>query len=385
MVAKNHGYIMRIPLTFSFYMVRQFLATILATLAVILVVITLIELLELMRRSGEGSHHVAFLTALQMALLKVPLLAGRIYPFVFLVGGMVALSRLTRLSELVAARAAGLSVWQFMMPGLVLCLIMGLVIIGFISPISAAMTKRFDSLEARHFTNRASTLSVSSSGLWLRQVQDETDATAFLAQPVREYIMHAWRMNVATKTLQSVIIFFYDKDHHFIGRLDAPKAKLGTNTLRIAKATISAPGIVPEPIGLFTLPTQLTVEEIQDSFLAPETLSFWELPGFIATLESAGFSGLRHRLYWHSLLALPLLLAGMVLISAVFSLRQARGGKTGVLIVGGVVFGFVFYFISNVIYALGASGALPVILAAWAPSLAVVALGSALLLHLEDG
>jgi lipopolysaccharide export system permease protein len=84
-------------------------------------------------------------------------------------------------------------------------------------------------------------------------------------------------------------------------------------------------------------------------------------------------------------MAQPLLLAGMLLLSAVFSLRQARRGQTGVFVIAGVVFGFLFYFASNIIYALGASGALPVALAAWAPSLCVVALATALLLHLEDG
>lgn len=374
---------MRLPFTFSLYMMRHFLMAILATLAVILVIISLIELLELIRRAGDGGRDVGFFTMLEMSLLKLPATASKIYPFVFLIGGMVALSKLTRLSELVAARAAGVSVWQFMMPGLGVAMLLGVTIVAFINPIGAAMTTRYETLEARYYSNRPNTFSVSESGIWLRQIQD--GAYQFLAMPVHEYILHAWRMDATTRTLQSVIVFFYDDKKQFIGRMDAPKAILENDRLRIDEATIAAPGLVPEPLTHFMLPTSLTIEEIQDSFLAPETLSFWELPGFIDTLESAGFSGIRHRLYWQNLLALPLLLAGMVLVSAVFSLRQARRGRTGVMMVGGILFGFVFYFSSNIIYALGASGALPIILAAWAPSLSVLALGGALLLHLEDG
>lgn len=374
---------MKIPMTFSRYMGWQFMLSILATLAGILIIIGLIELLELIRRAGDGGRTHGFGIILEMAALKLPITASKIYPFAFLIGGMVALSRLTRSSELVAARAAGVSVWQFMLPGVLISLALGLFFIGFINPIGAAMITRYDKMEARYYSNSPSTLTVSPSGLWLRQVKPgDVD---FLGQKVHEYILNAARMDTATRIMQPVTIFYFDDLGNFGGRLDAPEAILNDGILTIHTATMSLPGLAPEIITNYALPTKVTLEQIQDSFLAPETLSFWELPGFISTLESAGFSGLRHRLYWHSLLAQPLLLAGMLLLSAVFSLRQTRRGNTGALVVMGVVFGFLFYFISNIIFALGASGTLPVALAAWAPSLSVVALATALLLHLEDG
>ncbi len=73
------------------------------------------------------------------------------------------------------------------------------------------------------------------------------------------------------------------------------------------------------------------------------------------------------------------------MLSGVFSLRAARRGKTGALIAVGMVAGFVLYFATNLIYALGANGDLPVILAAWAPSLVVNMFAISALLHLEDG
>jgi lipopolysaccharide export system permease protein len=50
-----------------------------------------------------------------------------------------------------------------------------------------------------------------------------------------------------------------------------------------------------------------------------------------------------------------------------------------------MVSGFLIYFMTNIIYAFGASGGLPIVLAAWAPSLIVLMAASAALLHLEDG
>ena len=76
----------------------------------------------------------------------------------------------------------------------------------------------------------------------------------------------------------------------------------------------------------YRIDTELTLDRIQESFASPETMSFWDLPEFIETLEAAGFSARKHRLHWHSILAGPLLLCAMVLIAATFSLRLTRRG-----------------------------------------------------------
>jgi lipopolysaccharide export system permease protein len=114
-------------------------------------------------------------------------------------------------------------------------------------------------------------------------------------------------------------------------------------------------------------------------------MSFWDLPAFIDTLEIAGFSGHRHRLYWHSLLSIPILLCAVVLIAATFSMRISKNWNTGIMIVSGIGAGFFLYFLTDVIYALGLSANIPVLLAAWTPAGVSLALGVASLLHLEDG
>jgi lipopolysaccharide export system permease protein len=114
-------------------------------------------------------------------------------------------------------------------------------------------------------------------------------------------------------------------------------------------------------------------------------MSFWSLPAFIATLENAGFSALRHRLHWYATMAVPFLLCAMVLVAASFSLRLTRRGGTGLMLAGGVAAGFLLYFLSDLIMALGLTGAVPAPLAAWAPAGVSALLGLAMLFRLEDG
>ena len=374
---------MKLPMTLSVYIGRQFLVAVLATVVAMLTIIGLVELLELVRRTSDSSHNVPFVVAFEMMVLKLPTSAEKIYPFAFMVGSMVALGKLTRNSELVVTRAAGVSVWQFLMPGIIVSLVLGTMFVTLLNPVAAVTVARYQRMEAKYISNKPSLLSILPSGLWLRQI-DEKGIT-FRGHTVDEYVLHAVRMDPATLDLETVILFLYDKDHHFLGRIDAARATLKPGAWVVHQALLSVPGDASQTMPEYVMPTQLTMTQIEDSFSAPETFSFWELPGFIRVLEKAGFSALQHKLHFHSLVALPLLLAGMLMLSAVFTLRPPRRGQTGILVVMGMATGFLYYFATNVIYALGSAGSLPIALAAWAPSLIVMMIACSALLHLEDG
>ena len=133
------------------------------------------------------------------------------------------------------------------------------------------------------------------------------------------------------------------------------------------------------------MPTNLTIDQIKDSFASPETITFWQLPRFIKVLDATGLSSIPHRLHFSALLADPLLIVAMVLIAAAFSLRQRRDGGTTILVIIGVLSAFALFLLTNVIHALGLGGNVPVLLAGWTPASVSLALGVALLMHLEDG
>jgi lipopolysaccharide export system permease protein len=185
--------------------------------------------------------------------------------------------------------------------------------------------------------------------------------------------------------MMDVTVFLFEGLERFAGRIDAARARLENGYWHLQDVWISQRTRVPDRFPEYRLPTDLTTETIQDSFAAPETMSFWDLPAFIDVLERAGFSASRHRLHLHALLAGPFLLTAMVLIAATFSLRMVRRGGVMLLAGCGLLTGFVIYFFSDVVFALGVSARLPVELAAWAPTIVTGLLGLASLLHLEDG
>jgi lipopolysaccharide export system permease protein len=309
-----------------------------------------------------------------MALLKLPHMAQQLVPFAVLFGGMLAFWRLTRSHELVVARAAGVSVWQFLLPTLGVAALIGIFKIGLLGPLAAVTLERFERFENVHFLNRPSRLSLSRSGLWLREQRRDG-----------RLLVHARHISGGERSLSEVIIFRFKGDDQFKDRIDAASAVLADGYWVLRDVWLTGPDRRPEQLSEYRLETALTWRRIDDSLATPETLSFWELPRFIEVLEESGFPALRHRLYFHAMLASPLLLCAMVLISATFSLRPSRRSGTGILVAGGISVGFLLYVLSDVVFALGLSGRIPVELAAWTPAGVSTLLGVATLLHLEDG
>lgn len=371
-----------------YYIARRFLLTTLGAFGAVFVLVAVLDLVELMRANNRGV--AGFGDLVGMALLRAPSVSIAAAPFTLLLAAMLAFAMLARTSELVVTRAAGVSVWRLISPALVCAAGLGIFAFAVYNPVASALATRFETLEQRFFDRSSSRLAVSGEGLWLRQGRQGGEDG--------QTVIRAKRASGSVERLWDVAIFQFDQTDRLHRRISARTATLGDRHWRLGgvqrwelsgatdggrdAAMRETRAVSAEEM---TIPTDLTAEHIQDSFAAPETIGFWKLPGFIALLEGSGFSSNRHKMHWLRLLSQPVVFVAMVLIGAAFSMRHVRFGGLGYMALGCVTAGFGFFFLSDIANALGASGAVPVVLAAWAPPLSAVLLALGLLLHLEDG
>jgi lipopolysaccharide export system permease protein len=358
----------------SAYIARQFFGWFAGVFGTMVAVTFLLDYLELLRRGG-GRAQANWGILLEMAALKMPHTAQEIMPFAILFGTMLAFWRLTRSNELVVARAAGVSVWQFLMPAVLVALVVGVVAVTVFNPIASSMEARFEKLDNRILRQTADPTMLSQRGLWLRQ-SDAADG---------QILIHGERRAAPELLLDKVTVFFIDRLMAFASRIEAKSARLENGFWLIEEGQRFRPNEAPEPFRELRLPTKLTTGKIEESLASPDTMSFWDLPGFISLLEQSGFSADRHRLHFNVLLARPLLFCAMVLVAATFSLRMQRRGGATLMIVSGVGAGFLLYFLSDIVFALGLASKIPVLLAAWTPTGVSMIFGASMLLHLEDG
>jgi len=354
------------------YLAKRFALAVASVYGIFALLAFSIDLADLFRRTAEKD--VPAMTVVLMSLLKLPDIGQKLLPFAVLLGAIWAFSRMSRTHELVAARAAGISAWQFLATPLLVAIGLGVFAMTVYSPVASTFLAQYSRLEARYIRGEPSQLAVSSTGLWLRQ-----------GDAGNQSVIHALRVGEQGMRLDNVIVFRYQGQDTFAGRIDAKTADLGDNIWRLREAWVSGPDGRPVFHETYTLPTELTPSEIEESFASPDTMSFWDLPRFISNAERAGFQPKRHRLYWYSMFALPLLFMAMVFMAASFSFRLVRLGGVPQLLLAAALSGFAIYFLQDVTKAMGISGLLPLPLAAMAPAMVATLLGMTMLFYEEDG
>ena len=132
------------------YIARKFLVSILGAFTLCAVLIFMIDLVEMLRQAGKyGSVSAARL--LWITLLRLPAYSEILLAFAVLVGTIGALLMLNRKSELAVMRGAGMSVWQFLRPGLTVSVLLGLFAVLVFNPMASAARTEAERLFAEAF------------------------------------------------------------------------------------------------------------------------------------------------------------------------------------------------------------------------------------------
>ncbi len=355
------------------YFGLRFLSAVVMVFAGIFVLVALIDYIEMMRRSSDIPNVSAVLVA-KTSFYRVPQVTERIMPFCVLIGAMSCYLNLSRRLELVIARAAGMSAWQFVSPALVVAFLIGIFATTVYNPVSAMLQEQSKRYEAELFNQNPAGLGGTTSNSWINQRSSDGQA-----------IIGAKSSRDQGVALNGVMVFTFDPAGHFKQRIEARAATLTPGVWKLEDARVYELGVLPKDYAEFPLKTTLTPEQVRESFATPETVPFWELPSYIELAEHAGLGAAGYRLQFQKLLARPFLLAAMVFLAAAVSLRFFRFGGVQKMVLSGMASGFLLYVLSKVTEDLAKAELMHPVASAWLPVLVGGLTGFIALLFQEDG
>jgi len=361
--------------TLSRYFAMRFLITAILVFGGLLSLIALVDYIEMMRKTA-GMPNVPASVVAQTSLFRVPQIAENIMPFSILIAAMSCYLNLSRRLELVVARAAGMSAWQFVAPALVVAWVLGALATVAYNPAAAALQERSKRLEVQYLGGNAESglQATGGGGFWVRQRNSDGQA-----------IINALSSSDQGAHLGGVTVFTYDTEGHFLERIEAKSAELAEGFWRLSEARVYSTSTPPVDRGEYRLKTSLTREQVTESFATPDTVPFWQLGLYIEIANNSGLGAAGYRLQYQKLLARPFVLASMVLLAAAVSLRFFRFGGVQKMILGGAAAGFLLYVLSKVTDDLSKAELMHPMAAAWLPVFVGGLTGVVALLYQEDG
>ena len=286
-------------------------------------------------------------------------------PLTVFMGTLLAMYNLTKSSEGIIISSAGLSPYQIARPFL-----LGAMLIGIFS--TTVINPYFVDISSKNLTNHE--LQLVDNAIWIRE---ETD-NHFLT-------MTAKSMNKQNSDLvfHNAKIFVQDKNFKLLNRIETDSVTLSESGLSSKKANVwDTHG--NNTIKKWTIETKTTPKTVLDRYLQPNQISFWQLPKFIQKMTSIGVPVRGHSVQFWTLLFLPLTMIAMTTLGIAFSqTRQRRNFNFGLKFSLGIITCFLMYFLINTFNALGATGALPPILAIIAPPIIIIAGAGAFIEHFD--
>jgi lipopolysaccharide export system permease protein len=359
--------------TLTRYIAGRFLLGIILTLAICSLLIFMIDIVELLRLAGKYGS-VPALTLAEIAVLRLPAYVEFLFGFAVLVGSIGALLFLNRKSELAIMRAGGVSVWQFLWPGMLVGVAIGLFGMLVYNPLAAAGRDKAEKRFAQAFGSEGNLLKAQGGGTWIRQAGADGESIIGAAAAANRGLK-----------LTGVLVLAYDHGGKFTERVDAAGAELKEGYWQLQNAWVTRLGEQPEKFDSYQVSTHLTPDRVQDALGTVFSVSFWEMPGLIEVTEKAKLSSEKLRIQYETLWARPLLCLAMVLLAATVSLKSFRSGRIQTMVATGMIGGFGFFLISEISRQIGIAGLAPAWAAVWLPVVLALAISTTVLLHQEDG
>ncbi|MDD7971266.1 LPS export ABC transporter permease LptG [Roseinatronobacter alkalisoli] len=364
-------------MTLDLYLIRRLLAAFIMVLGVFVGMLLLLDMVEQMRRFSGYSAGMGRI--LHLSALNTPEALYEIAPLVLMLAAMWVALAWSRSSEFVVIRAAGRSVPRLIVVPALAFLVLSSIFVGVMNPLVASTAREYNRAQAQLRGDPGSAVIISGQDVWLRQ-----------ADVLGQTVIHAPRAAETGTILYDATFLIFHANDGLSLRLRAARAELQQGAWHLHQVKQwRLSDMNPEQDATesprVSLPTDLTPEQIRDSFAQVRTVPLMQLPGFIAALERAGFAALEHRMRLNMELALPVLMTGMMLLAFGLCIHHPRAGGAGIRALITILAGFTLFFLRNFAQVLGETGQVTVMLAAWGPPVATLLLAVGLLLNLEEG
>ncbi|MBK1648489.1 LPS export ABC transporter permease LptG [Rhabdochromatium marinum] len=311
------------------YLATAVISGTLITLAVLLPLLGVFILADEM--DNLGTHAYGLSAALAFVTLSLPRYAYQLFPIATLIGALVGLGVLASRSELVAMRAAGVSIGRIVQGALTGGLVLAMLAVLVGEGVAPVAEQRAQVL--RSSAQSGQTFQMIERGFWARDGDAFVNVREVLPnarlQDIFIYELEGTRLITATHAQEA----YYAGDHWVL--TDINRSHIGADQVRVEHQARDTWQSLIDPALL-----RVIVAE-------PQALPIWGLWRYLRFLQDSEQDSGPYEVAFWSKLVHPLLVLAMIFVSIPVLLGSARSTGLGVKIFVGILIGIAFYLINR--------------------------------------
>ena len=300
---------------------------------------------------------------------KIPMIVTQVVPLAVLMGVFMTIGTLSHSNELTAMRAGGLSLTRISLPLLTMGLMISLTVLAtneWLVPITTREANRV----YRFDLEKEQQLTVTRDKVWLK------DGNALIN--IRIVIP-------SQNLLQGISIQELYANGRPATRIDAARATYIAGTWQGENVTIThfsaTSGEVVDVVekAAAVLPLSKNPKDFNAISERNDEMTISALAYMAQRVKEEGYDPTRYRVDLHGRLATPFASLVMAFLGIPFAMQRGRGSSLTAGIAVSIFIGISYHLFQGMMLALGYSGTVPILLAAWSPNVLFGLLGVTLL------
>ena len=339
--------------TYIRYISKEFLETIIKVTFIFFSLIFILTVFEELSFFKEAQ--VSFLYPIFLTFLNSPSILYDIFPFIFLISTQFFFIRIFEKNELSVYKNFGLNNFKILKILTLVSLILSLLIILLFYNFSAKFKFLYLDLKNNYADDNKYLAVITENGLWLKDEMEES-------------ILIVNAETIYENFLTEVSIVELTKNFELIRNIEAEKVDIKNRKWRIydAKQHINKNNITSNEKELY-LNTNFNLEKINSLFSNLSSLTMWELEKLKKDYETLGYSTLEINTHRHKIIAYPIYLMIMTLVSGIIMLNIKINKSRIFNLILGISLSVIIFYIQYFFNLLGENGKIPVIMSIWFP------------------
>ncbi len=343
-----------------------FLSSLSRIVAISVGIVLLFMVAESFAKMGLLGKTMTTASLAEYLLLKVPFMLTDFMPVIVLIGAAIYMTEISRHHELVALRAAGVSLRYMLTPLLAVAACVGFFTFSMSEWVEPVSNVRLDVMER--------TLVQGKKPVALHGEQWFKDGRRF------------FRIKPLQDKYFTLMMLETDGLGQWVQRVDASKAYYADGVWHLQKVYMSRPdakqGLVVQKLASWQLPSDIGPSTTAPP--KPRDMHIMALYHFTQSLKEAGLDASDYEYRLHKKVAGPLACLMMVVLA--YSLCGNMGSRIAANskgLLAALVLGLAFYVFDTSVTVLSDGGRLPVAYAAWWPDILFTGIAGYLLLSKE--
>ena len=305
--------------------------------------------------------NVSIFTPLILTSILIPGMLIKILPFIIFISSMWFMLSIRNNKDLLTLKVFGYSNIKIFFILALTSFILGWAILILINPITSSMSKYYEQTKSNYSRDIDHLVTFNKNGLWIKEYLDDTHRVISANKP-------------EGLNLLDVTIFHLDENSNLKEKITSNKVNISNKKWMLEDVTIFKPinGVLEsKKFENFEIFSNYDYEKINSLFKNFDTMSFIDIVINYKDLLDSGYNKTFLNQSLHTMLSIPFFLLLMTGLASVFTMNNLQKSDNVKLIVLGLITSVLTFYFKDLSLALGQTDRIPLILAVWAPVIAL--------------